>query len=61
MVTPWRAKCGSGVWLVLALASTPLFANLAPGLPAPKAEHVVLMVWDGMRPDFVSEANTPHL
>ena len=26
-----------------------------------KAEHVVLMVWDGMRPDFVTEANAPTL
>jgi predicted AlkP superfamily pyrophosphatase or phosphodiesterase len=26
-----------------------------------KAERVVLIVWDGMRPDFVSEQNTPAL
>jgi predicted AlkP superfamily pyrophosphatase or phosphodiesterase len=26
-----------------------------------KASHVVLIVWDGMRPDFVSEENTPTL
>jgi arylsulfatase A-like enzyme len=26
-----------------------------------KAEHVVVMVWDGMRPDLVSELNTPNL
>ena len=26
-----------------------------------KAEHVVLMVWDGMRPDFVTEEYTPTL
>jgi arylsulfatase A-like enzyme len=26
-----------------------------------KAEHVVVMVWDGMRPDLVSEENTPNL
>jgi arylsulfatase A-like enzyme len=26
-----------------------------------KAEHVVVIVWDGMRPDFVSEKNTPAL
>jgi arylsulfatase A-like enzyme len=30
-------------------------------LPAPKAEHVVLMVWDGMRPDFITPENTPNL
>ena len=26
-----------------------------------KAKHVVLIVWDGMRPDFVTEENTPNL
>ncbi len=26
-----------------------------------KAEHVVVMVWDGMRPDLMSEENTPNL
>ncbi len=26
-----------------------------------KAEHVVVIVWDGMRPDFVNETNTPTL
>ncbi len=26
-----------------------------------RAEHVVLMVWDGMRPDLVTEENTPTL
>lgn len=26
-----------------------------------KAEHVVVMVWDGMRPDFISEQGTPNL
>src|SRR5213078_3605955 len=35
--------------------------------PAPAAEepnesrHVVIVVWDGIRPDFVSEQNTPAL
>src|SRR5580704_12353893 len=28
---------------------------------AGKATHVVLIVWDGMRPDFISEQNTPTL
>jgi predicted AlkP superfamily pyrophosphatase or phosphodiesterase len=31
------------------------------GFAAGKASHVVLIVWDGMRPDFVSEATTPTL
>src|SRR6266436_9013324 len=26
-----------------------------------RSEHVVIVVWDGMRPDFVSEQNTPAL
>ena len=26
-----------------------------------EAQHVVLVVWDGMRPDFVTEANAPNL
>ena len=32
-------------------------AETAPG----KARHVVVVVWDGMRPDFVSENHTPTL
>jgi arylsulfatase A-like enzyme len=31
------------------------------GFAAGNASHVVLIVWDGMRPDFVSEATTPAL
>jgi arylsulfatase A-like enzyme len=30
-------------------------------VPAKPKHHVVLVVWDGMRPDFVSEQNTPKL
>ncbi len=26
-----------------------------------QAEHVVLVVWDGMRPDFVTKENAPTL
>ena len=29
--------------------------------PAPNDRHVVVLVWDGMRPDFVTEQNTPAL
>jgi arylsulfatase A-like enzyme len=29
--------------------------------PRPNERHVVVVVWDGMRPDFVTEANTPAL
>ena len=28
---------------------------------AGKAEHVVVVVWDGMRPDFITERDTPTL
>src|SRR6266536_5875938 len=28
---------------------------------AGKAEHVVVVVWDGMRPDFITEQDTPTL
>jgi arylsulfatase A-like enzyme len=33
----------------------------AAALPAKPERHVVVVVWDGMRPDFVSEQNTPTL
>jgi predicted AlkP superfamily pyrophosphatase or phosphodiesterase len=36
-----------------------LFALCASG--AENTPHVVVVVWDGMRPDFVSEGNTPNL
>lgn len=29
--------------------------------PAPTERHVVVIVWDGMRPDFITERNTPTL
>ncbi len=35
--------------------------SAATALAAGKAEHVVMVVWDGMRPDFVTESNTPAL
>jgi predicted AlkP superfamily pyrophosphatase or phosphodiesterase len=30
-------------------------------MPEPNDRHVVVIVWDGMRPDFVTEQNTPTL
>src|SRR4029079_2715981 len=38
-------------------ASESAFANEKSG----KAQHVVVLVWDGMRPDFVTDQNTPTL
>src|SRR6266705_4989002 len=44
------------------LASWGVFCAPAPGAEGPnKSRHVVIVVWDGMRPDFVSEQNTPAL
>src|SRR5277367_1233002 len=39
------------------------FSGACLGSPAPhgKAHHVVVIVWDGMRPDFVSQKTTPNL
>lgn len=34
---------------------------LAEQTSAPNDRHVVVVVWDGMRPDFVTEKNTPTL
>src|SRR5215472_8349741 len=36
-------------------------ASAAAVVPAKPDRHVVVVVWDGMRPDFVSEQNTPTL
>jgi arylsulfatase A-like enzyme len=45
------------LWIVCAVAS-----NSAVAAEHAKAErHVVVVVWDGMRPDFISEQNTPTL
>src|SRR5215471_3099092 len=42
-----------------------LFLTVCAGavaiVPAKSQHHVVVVVWDGMRPDFVSEQNTPTL
>jgi predicted AlkP superfamily pyrophosphatase or phosphodiesterase len=39
-----------------------LGTSRAPALPAKgEAEHVVLIVWDGMRPDFITPQHTPTL
>jgi arylsulfatase A-like enzyme len=42
-----------GVALSLQAAEAPLPAS-------PKAAHVVLVVWDGMRPNFIDAENTPN-
>ena len=46
--------------LVLCTCLAPLFFP-AVSFAAATAEHVVRIVWDGMRPDFVSAQYTPQL
>src|SRR5437773_7479788 len=36
-------------------------SSAAAAVPAKPERHVVVVVWDGMRPDFVTEQNTPTL
>src|SRR5436190_11729335 len=45
------------------LRSVFLVSLLVPALAmaAGKAEHVVVIVWDGMRPDFITPDRTPTL
>jgi predicted AlkP superfamily pyrophosphatase or phosphodiesterase len=52
------ARCGSTLaWIVCVLC-----VPCASAAETPKSErHVVVVVWDGMRPDFVSQENTPAL
>ncbi len=49
-----NSLCKLGIALACLL---PASATLAAG----KAEHIVIMVWDGMRPDFVTPEHTPNL
>ena len=44
----------------VALSTAALPAARAAAAPEP-AHRVVVLTWDGMRPDFISEANTPNL
>src|SRR5580693_6879508 len=45
------------VWLLILLS----FPFASPLMAAGKARHVVVIVWDGMRPDFITESNSPTL
>ena len=38
-----------------------VLSSAAAVVPAKPERHVVVVVWDGMRPDFVTEQNTPTL
>jgi arylsulfatase A-like enzyme len=51
-------------WLLFACAlflGNVLSAEESRPAPSGKAEHVVLVVWDGMRPDFITPQYTPTL
>jgi arylsulfatase A-like enzyme len=49
----------SAVFLLLLPLLTPVC--LGADADRGKAHHVVVIVWDGMRPDFVTEKTTPNL
>jgi arylsulfatase A-like enzyme len=54
----FRKYCTSLSMLAVVFSLHPTGFGAVP----PKSErHVVIVVWDGMRPDFVSEQNTPAL
>jgi arylsulfatase A-like enzyme len=46
---------------VLAVSTVPSVRAAAETPASAPARRVVVMTWDGMRPDFISEANTPNL
>ena len=56
-----RNQISTSLPAFLAIVFTGLALGAAEPLPAPRAEHVILVVWDGMRPDFITPENTPHL
>lgn len=47
--------------IVLALLTVLLGLASPAAMASGKARHVVVIVWDGMRPDFITETNTPTL
>ena len=46
---------------IISLLSLIVCWSVAAIVPAKPERHVVVVVWDGMRPDFVTEQNTPTL
>lgn len=56
----WRTQSMRAFWFVLPVLS---YFVIQPGgaIAAGKARHVVVVVWDGMRPDFISQTNSPTL
>src|SRR5437868_5573979 len=61
---PQPSRASLSVWLVIALASSLIVAGLSrrsSAEPPPKVEHVVVVIWDGLRPDSVNGQDTPTL
>jgi len=50
-------------YFVFVLLFSAILCQAVAAVPAThgKAHHVVVIVWDGMRPDFVAEKTTPNL
>ena len=46
---------------VLGLVVIAALSSASSALAAGKAEHIVVVVWDGMRPDFITMQHTPTL
>jgi arylsulfatase A-like enzyme len=62
MQLPRVTKIRMSILVPLILAVAMMHCVLASGTePTPPRRHVVVVAWDGMRPDFVSEQNTPAL
>src|SRR5262245_30093881 len=51
------------LWVVAVCAQTmvTIFSVAAPPAPNGRAEHILVVVWDGMRPDFVTPQHCPTL
>src|SRR5271156_2306843 len=47
--------------VLLVFVAAPTRAQDSPGAPHGRGRIVVLMVWDGLRPDFVTQRDTPNL
>jgi arylsulfatase A-like enzyme len=58
-------SCACSFALLISCAASASASTSSPDRSANgrirRGEHVVIVVWDGMRPDFVSEQNTPTL
>jgi predicted AlkP superfamily pyrophosphatase or phosphodiesterase len=49
------------LWALAAGVSGEAWLGAAPARPAGKADHIVVVVWDGMRPDFIRPQYAPNL